>query len=54
MWALLAGILREVGRAGNGVGAIDGREQSQIAAGVVHLAAAIGNGILVLPHQIRS
>src|SRR5947199_4761937 len=36
----VAGILREVRRAGSGGGSIDGREQNQIAPGIIDAAAA--------------
>src|ERR1022692_4619444 len=45
---LVPGIGGEVGRARDGIGAIDGREQREIAARVGHLAAAERDGKLVL------
>src|ERR1035438_6163546 len=44
----LARILREVGSAGYSGGSIDGRQQDEIAAGIVDLAAANSQPILVL------
>ena len=37
---LITGILREVGRSRRRCGAIDGRQQDEVAAGIVDLAAA--------------
>src|ERR1035441_343774 len=45
---LVPGIGGEIGRARDGIGAIDGREQREIAARVGHLAAAERDGKLVL------
>src|ERR1035441_223819 len=45
---LVPGIRGEVGRTGDGIGSVDGREQRQIAARVGHLPAAERDGKLVL------
>src|ERR1017187_2014679 len=45
---LVPGVFSEVGRAGDGIGPIDRRQQRQIAARVGHLAAAERDGKLVL------
>src|SRR5262249_8659285 len=51
-----SGILRKVRRTGNRISSVDRRKQGQISAGVVHLAAAHGEGnqVLMEPEAIVS